>query len=110
MSLPHASSGDIVDVRPLDEKLRQAPSVALLRTDHLEVMRLVLPKGKSFPDHHVDGESTILCIEGEVELHAHGRTQRMKMDQIVYLGPKVQHALVAVEDASVLVTILRNQS
>lgn len=110
MSLPHVTSGEVVDIRPLDEKLRDSPSVALLRTDHLEVMRLVLHKGKSFPPHHVDGECTIQCLEGVVELQAHGRQQTMRMHQIVYLAAGVEHALLALEDASVLVTILRNQT
>lgn len=110
MSLPHASSGDIVDIRPFDEKLKDAFSMALLRTDHLEVMRLVLPAGKSFPEHHVEGESTVQCIEGVVELRAHGQVQSMHMGQLVYLGPGVRHGLTAVENASILVTILRNQN
>ncbi|MDB5798671.1 MAG: cupin protein [Paucimonas sp.] len=109
MSLPHVSSGEIVDIRPLDQRLKDAFSNALLRTERLEVMRLVLPAGKSFPEHHVDGESTIQCIEGVVELHAHGSIKPMRANQMVYLGPGVRHALVAQQDASVLVTILRNQ-
>jgi quercetin dioxygenase-like cupin family protein len=107
MALPHVSSGEVVDIQPFDDKLKDANSFALLRTRHFEVMRLVLPKGKSFPPHHVEGESTIECIEGMVELHAHGKVQNMRARQLVYLAPGEEHALVAVEDASVLVTILR---
>lgn len=109
MSLPHASSGDVVDVRPLDERLKGAMSTAVLRTDRLEVMRIVLHAGKSMPEHQVPGELTIQCIEGVVDLHAHGKVTSMQMDELVYLGPAVPHALVAVEDASLLVTVLRNQ-
>jgi quercetin dioxygenase-like cupin family protein len=107
MALPHVSSGEVVDIQPFDKKLSDAYSHALLRTRSFEVMRLVLPKGKSFPSHHVEGESTIECIEGVVELHAHGKVQTMRARQLVYLGPGEEHALVASEDASVLVTILR---
>lgn len=109
MSLPHASSGDLVDVRPLDDKLKQSVSLAVLRTDRLEVMRLVLHAGKSMREHQVPGELTIQCIEGVVDLQAHGTVQTMRMGQLVYLEAGVPHALVAREDASLLVTVLRNQ-
>jgi quercetin dioxygenase-like cupin family protein len=107
MALPHVSSGEVVDIKPLDEQFKDAYSHALLRTRNFEVMRLVLPKGKSFPAHSVEGDSTIECIEGMVQLHAHGKVQKMSARQLTYLGPGVEHALVAEEDASVLVTILR---
>jgi len=109
MSLPHATSGQVVDIGPLDDRLKETVSTALLRTEKLELMRLVLPTGKSLPEHHVDGECTIQCIEGVVSLDVEGVVQSMRMGQIVYLAPGVRHALVAVKDASVLVTILRNQ-
>lgn len=107
MALPHVSSGEVVDIKPFEENFKEAYSHALLRTPRFEVMRLALPKGKSFPQHSVEGECTIECIEGVVELHAHGKVQTMRARQLVYLGPGVEHGVVAQEDASVLVTILR---
>lgn len=109
MALPHATSGEVVDIGPLDDRLKESVSTALLRTDKLELMRLVLPAGKSMPEHHVEGECTIQCIEGEINLDVEGSVKPMRMGQIVYLAPRVRHALVALKDASVLVTILRNQ-
>ncbi len=110
MALPHVSSGEVVDIKPFEENFKEAYSFALLRTQHFEVMRLVLPKGKSFPPHHIEGECTIECIEGVLELHAHEKVQTMRARQLVFLGPRVEHGLVAQEDASVLVTILRTGS
>lgn len=110
MALPHVSSGEVVDIKPFEENFKEAYSFALLRTQNFEVMRLALPTGKSFPPHHLEGECTIECIEGVVELHAHGKAQTMRARQLVYLGPGVEHSLVANEDASVLVTMLRRGS
>jgi quercetin dioxygenase-like cupin family protein len=109
MALAHATSGDLVDVRPLNDILKQSVSLAVLRTDRLEVMRLVLHAGKSMREHQVPGELTIQCIEGVVDLRAHGTVTTMRMGQLVYLEAATPHALVAVEDASLLVTVLRNQ-
>ncbi len=80
-----------------------------MRTDRLEVMRLVLHAGKSMREHQVPGELTIQCIEGVIDLQAHGTVTTMRAGQMVYLAAAVPHALVGVEDASLLVTVLRNQ-
>ncbi|KIF82973.1 cupin domain-containing protein [Noviherbaspirillum autotrophicum] len=105
--LHHATSGELIDVRPLADKLPQSISTALLRTDNLEVMRLVLPADKSMPEHHVPGEITLLCLEGTVELQAHDKTQVLQQGQMIYLIGNVPYALRALEDSSVLMTMLR---
>jgi hypothetical protein len=51
MAIPHAASGELIDVLPLGAKLRQTRSSTLVRADHLEVFRMVLPAGKTSPDH-----------------------------------------------------------
>ena len=106
MALPHASSGQLVDVRPLGSQLTSAPSRAILKTSGLELMRLVLPAGKSVPDHRVPGECTIQCLEGRVELSSHVNTQLMRAGDLVYFEGGVVHSLHAQEDTSLLVTFL----
>ena len=110
MALPHASSGDLISLRPLGGKLEGAPSTALLKTDRLELMRLVLMAGKSFPEHWVEGEITVQCLEGRIEFEARqeGSPIRHTMDpgDLVYLAGGVPHAVRALEDSSVLVTVL----
>lgn len=108
MSLPHAVSGEVINIRPLDEKLKESISIALLRTNHLELMRLVLVAGKSMPEHRVAGEVTIQCLEGSIELHAHQTMQTLRAGNLVYLAGGEPHSLRALEDASVLLTILFN--
>ena len=106
MALPHASSGQLIDINPLGTRLDEAHSNALFKTAQLELMRLVLPRGKGMPEHAVPGAVTIQCIEGEIELHAHGRTQNMRPGQLVYLAGGELHALHALADSSVLLTLL----
>jgi quercetin dioxygenase-like cupin family protein len=72
MAIPHAASGEVVDVRPLGEGLRRAMTTTLVKTDRLEVLRLVLPAGKEIAEHRAPGEITVHCLEGLVEFHAHG--------------------------------------
>lgn len=107
MSLYHPASGEVIDIRPLGDKLPEAASVALARTDDFEVMRLVLPKGKSVPEHRVAGEVTLQCIEGIVEVQAHDKTQQLQPGELLYLHGNTPYALYALENASVLMTMLR---
>lgn len=110
MSLHHAASGEVIQIQPLDPKLPESLSVALLRSSGLEVMRLVLPKGKSVPEHHVAGEITLQCLEGTVQVQAHDRTQPLRAGQMIYLRGDVPYALYALEHSSLLMTMLRKEN
>ena len=106
MAIAHAASGELIDIRPLGVNLRQTKSSTLVRADHLEVFRLVLPAGKTAPDHKAAGAITIQCLEGTAELDAHGRTQILFAGSMVYLSDAQPHAVKALEDSSLLVTVL----
>lgn len=105
MAIPHAASGQVVDIVGDGSTLPSAKTFALFKSADLEVMRIVLPAGKSFPPHRVDGEITMQGLAGRVEVTADGRTQTLAAGQLMYLSGGVEHELVAREDASVLVTI-----
>ncbi len=110
MALRHATSGEIVEIRPLGDAVRDVPSTAIVRDDHIEVMRLVLPAGKTVPEHHVDGPITVHCLEGEVEVLAHNEAKRLRARELMYLSGGVSHAFHALSDSSVLVTVVRLES
>jgi quercetin dioxygenase-like cupin family protein len=106
MAIAHAAAGQLVDVQALGDKFCEARTVALFKTGELEVMRVVMPAGKRMPSHGVKGEVTIHCLEGEIDLISNGNPQRMKAGQLVWLEGGVDHALAAVQDSSLLVTIV----
>jgi quercetin dioxygenase-like cupin family protein len=106
MALARASSGDLIDVRPLAAELRKTKSHTLVQSPSLEVIRLVLPAGKVIPTHHVPGAITVQCIEGTVEFEVPGRRHTMRCGDLIYLEPALPHALKAVLDASVLITLV----
>ncbi|MBV8035739.1 cupin domain-containing protein [Roseateles sp.] len=105
MAILHALPGQAVDVRPLGAGLAQEKTSALFKSEDLEVMRLVLPAGKSLPPHSVPGEITLQCIEGALLITAEGRSHALGAGQLLYLAGGVMHGVTAVEDASALVTI-----
>lgn len=106
MAIPHAAPGQTIDVRPLGEGLRTAVTTTLIKTAHLEVLRLMLPTGKTIPPHRAKGEITVQCLEGRVAFTCLGRTQELAAGQMLFLPVGEEHSLEGVEDASVLVTIL----
>ncbi len=105
MSIPHAKPGDVIDVRPLGDKLGETKTYTLFKSDDIEVIRLILPAGKIIPEHKAPGAITVQCIEGEVDFTACGRTETLAGGQMLYLKTAEPHALQARQDSSVLVTI-----
>jgi quercetin dioxygenase-like cupin family protein len=106
MAIPHAAPGEIVDVRPFGPQLAEKQTTTLIKTDRLEVIRLVLPADKTIAPHRVSGEITVQCLEGRVEFESGGQTRSLEAGHLLYLRGGSEHALKAIEDASVLVTIL----
>ncbi|MFX1766647.1 cupin domain-containing protein [Paraburkholderia sp. A1RI-2L] len=105
MAMPRATQGELIDVRPLGDALRVSKSVTLMRSEHMEVVRLVLPAGKHIPEHRAPGEITVQCLEGIVKFGTSARTQVMRSGDLLFLLPGEPHWLEAVENGSVLVTL-----
>jgi len=105
MALQHASPGQVLDVRPLGGRLSTDKTSALFKSVDLEVMRLVLPAGKSLPRHKVPGEITIHCLEGSLDVELDDVTVRLDVGELLFLNGNATHGVKAVTDASALVTI-----
>ena len=106
MSIPHALSGEAIDVTPYGSHLPEQRTVALFKSDQLEVMRLVLATGKTMPTHRVAGEITIQCLEGELDVEAYGERTLLRAGQLLFLHGAVPHSVTARTPASALVTIV----
>ncbi len=106
MALPHAHPLDVVDVRPLGSALGSAVSTSLLKTDSLQLMRLVLAAGHGLPEHEVAGAVTIQCVEGEVVVWTPSRSCDLHAGELVVLDGGERHDVKAVTDSSLLVTIV----
>ena len=106
MALSHATSGTVIDLRPLGEKCATFSAIALIKTPQLEVMRLTMPRGKIMPAHKVPGEITVQCLEGSVAFSIGERIQNLHAGDMIFVAGDEMHALEALENASVLITIL----
>lgn len=106
MAIPHAKSGEVIDIRPLGPALAQTKTTTLVKTKTVEIIRLIIPSGKQIPEHRAHGEITVQCLEGRVTFSTGSTKRDLVAGQLLYLAGEEPHALHALEDASVLVTIL----
>lgn len=110
MALHHLASGEVANLLNQGGDALSAQSVALFKSEQLEVIRLQLPLGRSMPMHQVPGEITVQCLEGLVDFETPEGVQRLQAGQLLFLRGGVPHSLLAVEDASVLLTIVLAQA
>lgn len=106
MALQHAASGELIRLQRTDDDIAHFTSVALAKTDNMELIRLVLPKEREMPVHKVDGDITLLCLQGELVCDAHGSSTVLRPGEMLYLLGGVPHGIRANEDAVGLLTIL----
>lgn len=106
MALPHAQPLDVIRVQPLGDALIDAFSTSLIKTERLQLLHLVLPARHDQPQHHVDDECTLHCLEGEVEVAMPGGSRRLQPGELVLLPAKQPFSLRARVDSAVLLTLL----
>ena len=106
MSIPHAQPGQVIDVRPLGVALTTSVTSTLLKTEKIEIIRLVLAAGKVLAEHKAPGEITVHCLEGKIAFTALGQTHELTAGQLLYLPAGEPHSVRCLEDASFLLTIL----
>lgn len=103
--LPLASPGDVIDAW---STWNDSEGVAyVLRTAHMEVMRLHLNAGARIPTHEAQGEITILCVQGRAGVTAIGRRHELNTGQLLYLLVQEPFELCGIEESSLLITVLR---
>jgi quercetin dioxygenase-like cupin family protein len=106
MALPHAQPLDVINVAPLGPNLSGAVSTSLLKTERIQLQHIVLLAHADQPEHKVDDECTIHCLEGDVEVVTPGGIRRLGAGNLVVLPAEQKHSLRARTDCAVLVTLL----
>lgn len=102
MGHPLAKPAEVIDLSSPSGK----PTLALLRTGKVELIRLGLPAGKTIPSHQAPDELIVHCLTGRIQFTTMGQTVELGPGQILYLLEAETHAVHAVEDSQVLLTIL----
>lgn len=104
MALHHLNPREKIHLPSVDRP-RDVKTSALVKTDRFEALELVLRAGDEIPSHAVPGYATVHCLQGRVVIETAGAIELSAGDWL-YLDRGRPHSVVAVEDSSVLVTIL----
>jgi quercetin dioxygenase-like cupin family protein len=105
MEQPLATPGQIIDAWSTwtDGEVKSV----ILRTTHMEVLRLHMNAGKRVPTYEAQGEITILCVQGRAMVEACGEVRELNSGQMLYLLINEPFSLFGVEETSLLITVLR---
>lgn len=106
MAIPNAHPGEVIDVRPLGAGLATAKTSTLLKTEKIEIIRLVMAAGKVLTEHKASGEITVHCLEGKIGFTALGQSQELTAGQLACLPAGEPHSVKCVENAFFLLIIL----
>jgi quercetin dioxygenase-like cupin family protein len=106
MAIPHAEPGKKITIPLLEDAPGDTFTKTLFKVPELEVMRMVVRKGREIPTHSVAGALTLQCLEGRVALDTMGQTQELAPGELLYLPANEPHALKGIEDSSLLLTLL----
>ncbi|GAA4452814.1 cupin domain-containing protein [Novipirellula rosea] len=106
MAIQHAKPGEVFDVGPLGDAIANTKTSTLLKTEAFEVLRLNLPAGKVIAEHKARGEISVQCIEGRVIFTAMDNANELTAGKMLFLSAAEPHAVQALEDSSLLVTLI----
>jgi quercetin dioxygenase-like cupin family protein len=93
-------------VRPLGAALATTATTTLVKTNALNVVRMVVPAGKEIPTHLAKGELVVQCLEGKIMFTACGKSHDLEAGKLLYLPTGEPHSLRGIEDGSLLLTIV----
>lgn len=80
--------------------------ITLVKTPQVEVIQLIVPAGRDVPTHKAHGELVVHCLEGRVSFLALENTYDLIPGQLLYLSIDEPFSIRAVENASVLMTLI----
>ena len=99
-----AIPGEVITLTS-DEADNEPKPKQIVKAERLKVMRLVLPAGKTLAEHKAPGEITVQCLSGHVNFTTMGETKSMTTGTMLYLEASQPHALTAVDDSVMIVTL-----
>lgn len=110
MTKGHVEPGEVINLNTLKDGMSKQSTFALAKTEDMEVIRMVIPRGKNIMEHSVEGEISVQCLKGEVIFQIGEEARTLTDDDWLFLGRNREHALHAKKDTVLLVTILFNNN
>jgi quercetin dioxygenase-like cupin family protein len=105
-----ASPGEVIRVLSLESNGKPDQFVALIKTDNLEMLQLVVSSGQTVPTHELQGEVVVHCLQGRVSISALGAIHDLGPGQLLYYSQNEPFSILGIENASLLVMVARRRS
>ncbi|MCB1688436.1 MAG: hypothetical protein KDI33_08125, partial [Halioglobus sp.] len=99
MATHHAKSNEVVNLKTWAQDTGTEKNKVVMRTNELEVARLVIPAGKVFKEHKVSGPITVHCIEGFFSINALGVSLYPISRHVLHLILSDTHSLEGIADS-----------
>ena len=109
MATHHASPGEIVDLASWTKDLPHEASKAIIKTEEMELARLLISPDELFPDNPLPGPVILHCLSGSVELRSQGTAQSLSSGQLIYLQTLEPNSINAKSVSVVLMTVVFNK-
>ena len=106
MAMHHASAGEVVDLRPLGNELSHARTVAIVKSEAFEAVRLIVHAGTKIETHQVSGPITLHCLEGRIILWLDNSSIELSAGEWTFLASGERHSVQGIEESSLLLKIL----
>ena len=79
--------------------------VSLVHRGPLRLVLFTLDAGGELPEHRAPGHVVIHCLEGQLDVGAAGRVERLDADDALLLDPDVPHTVKALAESRMLLTV-----
>lgn len=106
MAIEHAALGEVIDLETFGPQDTDTHTVALVKTDRFEAVRLFTRAGSTVPPHKVDGPITVQCLRGEATFFVGAEPQEMGPGTWLHIDGGKVHSIEARTDCVLLVTIV----
>jgi quercetin dioxygenase-like cupin family protein len=100
-----AHTAQVIALGDHDPQPARRRTHALLKTETLELVHLVLPAGAGLPEHAAPGEITLFGLQGCLILRLRDRDLCLHAGDLVHLAPGEPHAVHAQADSRALLTL-----
>ena len=106
MAIEHAALGEVMGLETFGPKNKDMHTVARVKTDHFEAVRLYAGAGLTVPPHKVEGPTTVQCLRGEAIFFVGPEPKEMIPVTWIHIKGGRVHSIEAKTDCVLLVTLV----
>ena len=106
MAVPHATTGDVINLCELLDEVETHHSRALVKTDTFEAMLVQVAKGATMDTDTAPAPLIAQGISGKVRFAVNGAERDLGPNDWMYLERDAPETITALEDSTFLLTVL----